>query len=100
MTFDEIEAQLTQDAAKFAGLKSLVKFDFGDAGVLFVDATQSPPAISREGGEPRTTIVITTDNFSKLSAGRLSPMMAFTMGKLKIQGDMGMAMKLASILED
>ena len=36
----------------------------------------------------------------KLIAGRLSPMLAFTLGKLKVEGSKGVAMKLASLLDE
>jgi len=33
-----------------------------------------------------------------LMAGKLNPMMAFMSGKIKVKGDMGVAMKLQSFL--
>ena len=38
-------------------------------------------------------------NLEKLIAGKLDPMLAFTMGKLKIKGSMGVAAKLSSMLD-
>jgi putative sterol carrier protein len=35
---------------------------------------------------------------SKIMKGELDPMMATMMGKLKISGDMGLAMKLQSLI--
>ena len=37
-------------------------------------------------------------DFLNIVNGKLNPQMAFMSGKLKIQGDMGLAMKLAQIL--
>jgi len=39
-------------------------------------------------------------NMLKMLNGQLSPMMAFTLGKLKVDGSMGIAMKLAGLLDD
>ncbi len=41
------------------------------------------------GGEP-----------GKLIDGSLNAMMAYTLGKLKIEGSMGIAMKVAALLEE
>lgn len=100
MTLDQVETEMKANAMRFAGLGAVVKFDFGADGALFVDGTTAPPAISRSGGDPRTTVQITLENFVKMNQGQLSPMMAFSTGKLKIQGDMGLAMKLSSMLDD
>ncbi len=46
----------------------------------------------------RCTVVITDADLLNVVNGRLNPQMAFMSGKLKIQGDMGLAMKLQQIL--
>ena len=46
----------------------------------------------------RCTVVITDADLINVVNGRLNPQMAFMSGKLKIQGDMGLAMKLQQIL--
>jgi len=33
-------------------------------------------------------------------AGALNPMLAYTLGKLKVDGSMGVAMKVAALLEE
>ncbi|KAL4426968.1 hypothetical protein ABPG77_009529 [Micractinium sp. CCAP 211/92] len=45
------------------------------------------------------TLTINDDNFAKLVMGKLGPQQAFLMRKLKIQGSMGLAMKLQPILD-
>lgn len=100
MSVEEIKAQLEQKMALAAGLNAKVKFDFGDDGILFVDATQSPPVVSEDDEEADTTFVCSTEVFKGIANGTQDPTMAFMMGKLKIKGSMGLAMKLNSILED
>ena len=46
----------------------------------------------------RCTVACTDSDFLSIVNGKLNPQMAFMMGKLKIQGDMGLAMKLQQIL--
>lgn len=42
---------------------------------------------------------LSSDNLLKLVEGRLSPMMAFSTGRLKVQGSQGVALKLAGLLD-
>jgi putative sterol carrier protein len=47
---------------------------------------------------PRCTVAATDSDFLNIVNGKLNPQMAFMSGKLKIQGDMGLALKLQQIL--
>lgn len=99
MTLDEIEAKLK---AKFQYAKSFghtVLFDFGDDGKILVDATQSPPEFSHDGEDAEVTLAANIDVFDRILEGTQDPNMAFMMGKLKVRGSMGLALKLNSILE-
>ncbi len=44
-------------------------------------------------------MTLSSDNLLKLIQGKLSPMMAFSTGRLKVQGSQGVAMKLAGLLD-
>ena len=96
----EIQDKLAARLADFTGLDAHLRFDLGDDGVIDVDATQSPPTLGDGSDDPACTIRLSADNLVKLMDGALNPMLAYTMGKLKIEGSMGLAMKLASRLED
>jgi hypothetical protein len=48
--------------------------------------------------DARCTVAATDQDFLAIVNGKLNPQMAFMSGKLKIQGDMGLAMKLQQIL--
>ncbi len=47
---------------------------------------------------PKLTITQSIGDWRDINAGRLNPQMAFMSGKLKISGDMSLAMKLGSIM--
>ena len=44
------------------------------------------------------TLTISEDNLGKLLAGKLNPMTGVMLGKLKVSGDLGVAMGLAKLL--
>ncbi len=47
---------------------------------------------------PKLTITQAVADWREINAGRLNPQMAFMSGKIKIAGDMGLAMKLGSLM--
>jgi hypothetical protein len=64
-----------------------------------VDCTQPGGMISAgTAAAPRCTVAATDVDFLNIVNGKLNAQMAFRSGKLKIQGDMGLAMKLQQIL--
>lgn len=87
---DHIKDRLQSDAE----LDAILKFDTEEGPVL-VNTKVTPPVISYEDQEADVTFKISTKNAVKLMNGELNAMMAFMTGKLKIDGDMGVAMKIA-----
>lgn len=89
--------------AKLSGadpLGATVLFEFNEGGAVFVDGRGAAPAIreGEKGEEAQCTIRATLDTFKELMDGELNPTVAFMTGKIKIDGSMGVAMKLAQIL--
>jgi len=72
-----------------------VKFDFGDTGVILLDGVAG--AVSNDDRDADAVIRISFDNFKKLAKGELSATTAFMLGKLKVSGDMGVAMQLQQV---
>ena len=100
MSLESVTEAIKSKMAMAAGLDAKVKFDFDEDGVIFVDATQNPPEVSHEDAEADCTLKCSLDTFKGFIDGTQDPTMAFMMGKLKVDGSMGLAMKLNSIIED
>lgn len=68
-------------------------------GTWSVDCTQAGGKVQPgPAHNAKCTVSATDQNFLDIVNGRLNAQMAFMSGKLKIQGDMGLAMKLQQIL--
>ena len=70
-----------------------------NGGQWSVDCTRPGGAVSSgQAAAPKCTVACTDADFLNIVNGKLNAQMAFMSGKLKIQGDMGLAMKLQQIL--
>jgi putative sterol carrier protein len=88
---------------KLRGLGYRVRFDLLDAGQSYLlDGTTLPVEVgpSDDDAEVDTVLAMTSENLAKLMAGKLSPMLAFATGKLKVEGSKGVALKLAGMLDE
>ena len=45
------------------------------------------------------TLTVSDDDFVALAEGKLNPQQAFMRGKLKLKGNMGLAMKLGTVIQ-
>ncbi|ACT60659.1 SCP2 sterol-binding domain-containing protein [Hirschia baltica] len=95
MDLNEITAKIAGVVSSGTDFDNTVKFDFGDIGKLFIDGAQN--AVTNEDGEADATISVDFEDFKKLAQGQMDPMMAFMQGKLKVAGDMSVAMKLQGL---
>jgi putative sterol carrier protein len=98
MSLEAVTAGLKEKIGEDCGLGSVLKFDFGADGILVLDATQVPNVVSNDDVDAQCTMTISLENFMAMAEGKLDGTAAFMTGKLKIQGDMGIAMKLGPIL--
>jgi putative sterol carrier protein len=100
MSTTELIETLTKRAVGYPKLGYKVKVLLDEGGIIFWDGTSDQPAISEEDGEADTTLRLSEDNFRKLLAGNLDPTLAYMTGKLKVEGKLGVAMKINAMLSD
>ena len=81
-----------------SGLDATVKFVFPDEGVIFVDGAASPNTVSNADREAACPITMAAEDFQSMLAGELDATMAFMTGKLRVDGNMAIAMNLQKVI--
>ncbi|MFA5119526.1 SCP2 sterol-binding domain-containing protein [Zavarzinia sp.] len=94
--------QITEDirtrVGENCGLGASLKFVFGDRGVVLVDGKATPNTVTNDDLPADCTIKVSLADFKAMADGKLDGTTAFMMGKLKVEGNMAVAMKLGPIL--
>jgi putative sterol carrier protein len=88
------------DAGKATGVDGTVQMELtGEGGGTWAIKISGGAADVVEGGvdAPTTTLTMSADDFIGLVNGNVNAMAAFMQGKIKLQGDMGLAMKFQSL---
>lgn len=91
-----VDAAVTALNAKLAGggFDGSVKFVIEDEGELVIDADGA-----RAGsGDADCVLTADAETFQGMLEGEVNPTSAFMSGRLKVDGDMGLAMKLGALL--
>lgn len=81
-----------------SGLNATLKFDCGTDGVIMIDGKSTPNSVSNDNLETDCTVGITLENLNAMLAGELDPAVGFMAGKLKVSGDMSVAMRLQRVI--
>jgi putative sterol carrier protein len=81
-----------------SGLEATLKFDLGADGVILIDGKSTPNTVSNADTETDCTVGITLDDLQAMLDGDLAPATGFMAGKLRVTGDMGVAMRLQRVI--
>ncbi len=95
MDLAEVTTKVQSALGAGSGFTNTVKFDFGSVGKLFINGAAGKA--TNDDGAADATIMVDFEDFKSLAQGKLDPMMAFMSGKLKVAGDMSVAMKLQQL---
>ncbi|MCH5205881.1 MAG: SCP2 sterol-binding domain-containing protein [Oscillospiraceae bacterium] len=105
MTFDEILKKVRDKAAETDAsgtdfLAVQVNLTGKSGGVFYVEVKNGKISVEPyEYNDRNCAINIEPANFVKLMDGKLDPVLAYTTGKLKVEGDLGKALEFSKILK-
>lgn len=101
---ESLMAEMRNRADALRRLGYRVRFDITDTEEsVLLDATGGgAPTVEAAGGdeEADTVLRMSSKDLEKLMRGKLSPMLAFSTGRLRVEGSKGVAMKLGSLLDE
>ena len=97
MTLENFTETVRSKVGADSGLNATIKFAFNEGGALYIDGKSKPNTVSNDDGPADCTVNVSFEDFAKLMDRKLDPTTAFMMGKIKIEGDMGVAMKLGRL---
>ena len=98
--FDMMPTRFNKEAAK--GLNAIYQFDLsGDGGGKWhvIINNDSCQVIEGAAASPSITISMTAQDYLDMLSGKLNGQMAFMTGKLRIAGDMGLALRMQSLFQ-
>ncbi|QKY68748.1 SCP2 sterol-binding domain-containing protein [Lentibacillus sp. CBA3610] len=99
--FKEIDKALQADPSLTKGVEAVYEFQLdGDESTKYQLILKGKNSKTAEGAEESSdcTLHMSSDDFEKMARGELNGTQAFMSGRLKIKGNMGLALKLQDIL--
>ncbi|SRR5579885_3156947 len=96
--FERMPTVFNKDAAK--GLDAVFQFDLsGDGGGKWNVAVKNEACEVKDGAHPspNVTISMAAQDYVDMVNGKANPQMLFMSGKLRIAGDLGLAMRMQSV---
>ena len=99
-TFDQLSSKFRADKA--AGVNATIQYEItGDQSgtwhAVIKDGTCT--VTSGAAANPNLTLTMSAQDWLDMTGGKLSGQMAFMSGKLKLKGDMGLAMKVGGLFQ-
>ena len=97
MSHQQVFEQFKKRAENASPLGGKLKF-LVDKNPVLIDGSGDENIISMSDDEADCTIEVSQEVLEKLRDGEINPMMAVMGGQIKITGDMGLSMKVQSLI--
>jgi len=98
MSFESVVKSIEEKAASAKVLGSSLKFNFGEQNILLNGKGDSNAVSTNDSADADCTVDVALEDLEAMLGGSLNPMTAFMSGKIKVKGDMSVAMKLPQIM--
>lgn len=96
--FEDLKTRTAGGSERTRGLTASYRFDVDGAGGWRVEVDDGTVSVSESDAAADCVIGVPEDLFLRIVRGQQSPMGAFLRGKIRIEGDTGLAMRLKDLL--
>jgi putative sterol carrier protein len=96
--FEDLTTRTAGGSERTRGLTASYRFDVDGAGSWRVEVDDGTVSVSESDAAADCVIGAPEDLFLRIVRGQQSPMGAFLMGKIRVEGDAGLAMRLRDLL--
>jgi putative sterol carrier protein len=98
LNIEQCTQALRDRVGENCGLAATLKFDCGADGVAYIDGRSVPNTVTNEDRDADCTVTISLANLAALLDRSLEPTTGFMLGKFKVKGDMGVALRLNRVV--
>lgn len=99
MTLQELTTQMAATIEDKSAIGASYKFNFTDLGVIHVDGTGSENIVTNNDDDAECSISVSLEDFMQLREDPSMGMQLFFQGKLRVEGDPTLAMRLQELLD-
>ena len=96
-TLEQVTKRVQDAVGAESGVDARIKFLFGQDGILFIDAKAKPNLVHNGEGDSDITITVSMENFERIIDKKLNPKFALMTGKMRLKGDIRIAMRLDKV---
>jgi putative sterol carrier protein len=96
--FEELEGKMNRKPDLMAGMNAVYQFVVGENQYNVAIKDGKAAVAQGAAAAPNCTVTVAENDFLDMVTGKLNGQMAFLTGKLKVAGDMGLALKLGSFI--
>jgi putative sterol carrier protein len=96
--FEDLAARTAGGSERTRGLRATYRFDVDGAGSWLVAVDDGTVAVSESDAAADCVISVSEDTLLRIVRGEQNAMGAFLMGRIQIEGDAGLAMRLRDLL--
>lgn len=96
----QMGAKIAENKSQAAAIGAIFKFVLeGDGGGSFIVNLKDDPGVVEGEGPAECTVRMTAQDFVDLTEGKANGQQLFFTGKLKVEGDMSLALRLQPLMD-
>jgi putative sterol carrier protein len=97
MNVEQLTERVRSAVGAESGLDATIKFNFGEEGVIYIDGKSKPNAVTNDDRDSQIVISFTPETLTRILDKQLNPKVALMTGKMKLRGDLRIAMRLDKV---